>query len=90
MSDYDPRPPGARREPPKDSLRAPEVDPARVSTSSGIYLVGGVTLVLLLVAGLLFFTTGVAPSERTDQASQPERITITPTTPAPTVPTRRQ
>jgi hypothetical protein len=49
-----------------------------------------VTLVLLLVAGLLFFTTGVAPSERTDQASQPERITITPTTPAPTVPTRRE
>lgn len=89
MSDYDPRPPGTRREPPKDSLRAPEVDPVRVSTSGGFYLVGGVTLALLLVAGLLFFNPAKGPGERTDQASQPERITITPTTPEPTVPTQR-
>lgn len=82
MSDHDPRPPGARREPPKDSRRAPEVDPVRVSSAGGIYLVGGVTLVLLLVAALLFFNPANGPGERTDQATQPERITITPTTPA--------
>lgn len=83
MSDDDPRPPGARREP----FRAPEVDPVKVGTAGGIYLVGGVTLVLLLVAGLLFYTTGVAPSERTEQARPADRITITPTTPAPAAPT---
>lgn len=73
MRDYDPRPPG---------LRAPEVDPARDSSSGSFYLVGGVMVALLLVAGLLFFNPasgpGSAPGERTDQARTPERPIETP------------
>lgn len=96
--DPDPNPvrdpdPGSVRDPvrdpirdPVEPLRAPPVEPVRARASSAIYLVGGVTLALLLVAGLLFFNPAEGPGERTDQASQPERITITPTTPAPAAP----
>lgn len=86
MSDYDPRPPGPKREP----FRAPEVDPVtRSSGIGGFYLVGGVLVALLLVAGLLFFSPATGPGERNDQARQPDRAIETPApTPAPTMPTR--
>ena len=45
--------------------------PVRVSNAGGFYLVGGVTVALLLVAGLLFFNPSSGPGERTDQANQP-------------------
>ncbi|MGQ0582513.1 MAG: hypothetical protein ACT4O6_11300 [Reyranella sp.] len=79
MSDYDPRPPGPKREP----LRAPEVEPVtRNSGVGGFYLVGGVLVALVLVAGLLFFNPATAPGERTDQANQPAPApTVTPTVP---------
>jgi hypothetical protein len=80
MSDYDPRPPGLKREP----LRAPEVDPVvRNSGAGAFYLVGGVTVALVLVAGLLFFNPGSGSRERTDQARMPERRMEQPVTPAP-------
>lgn len=66
MSDFDPRPPGLKRDP----LRAPEVDPVARSSAGGFYLVGGVVGALLLVAGLLFFNPGSGPGERNDQARQ--------------------
>ena len=81
MSDYDPRPPGLKRDPPRDPLRAPEVDPVRSSGVGGFYLVGGVLVALVLVAGLLFFNPSSGPGERSNQAAQP---------PAPTVPMQRQ
>lgn len=64
----------------KEPLRAPEVDPVRVSTSGGFYLVAGVSLALLLVAGLLFYNPGSLPGDRTDQARMPDRPIETPAT----------
>lgn len=88
MSDHDPRPPGVKRDLPRDPLRAPEVDPVtRGSGIGGFYLVGGVTLALVLVAGLMFFNPGSAPGERNDQARQPDRTIETPARP-PTNPQR--
>lgn len=91
MSDYDPRPPGLKRDPPRDPLRAPEVDPVRSSSGvGGFYLVGGVLVALVLVAGLLFFNPGIGPGERTDQARQPDRAVETPAPARPRAPTQRQ
>lgn len=70
MSDYDPRPPGLPRE------------PVVATTAGGFYLVGGVLVVLFLIAGLMFIYPGSAPGERNDQARQPDR-TIDAATPAP-------
>ena len=71
MNDYDPRPPGLTRE------------PVVATTAGGFYLVGGVLVVLFLIAGLMFIYPGSAPGERNEQARQPDR-TIDAATPAPT------
>lgn len=58
-----------------DPLRAPPVDPvtSRASGSGAFYLVGGVLIAIVLAVGLMFYTSGVAPSERNEQACQPDR-----------------
>lgn len=68
---------------PVEPLRAPPVEPVRARDDGGRgpYLVGGAVIALVIAAGMFFYTPGVAPSERTEQASQPDRITLTPTVP---------
>lgn len=98
MSDYDPRPPGARPDPTdplrKDPLYTPHADQVVATNRGGFYLVGGVLVALVLVAGLMFFNPGSAPGERNDQARQPDPAIEAPTpvlvpTPAPAgAPTR--
>lgn len=68
---------------PVEPLRAPLVAPVRAGNDGGRgpYLVGGAVIALVIAAGMFFYTPGVAPSERTEQASQPDRITLTPTVP---------
>lgn len=68
---------------PVEPLRAPPVEPVRAGADGGRgpYLVGGAVIALVIAAGMFFYTPGVAPSERTEQASHPDRITLTPTVP---------
>lgn len=73
MSDPDARPADRKRNPPRESLHAPQVDPVAPSKADGFYLVGGVVFALVLIVGLMFFSPGSAPAERNDQARPPDR-----------------
>ena len=63
-----------------DPLRAPQVDPTPrdTTTAGGFYLVGGVTVALLLVAPLLFFNPASGPGEWPDQARTPNQMPARP------------
>ena len=68
---------------PVEPLRAPPVAPVRAVDygGRGASRGGASVIALVIYAGTLFYSPGVAPSERTEQASQPDRITLTPTVP---------
>lgn len=89
MTDYDPRPPGPRppdigpRPDRPEPLSAPPIDPmaARPKGAGNFYLVAGALIAIVLAVGVLLYNPGIAPSERNDQARQPDRTIEAPATP---------
>jgi hypothetical protein len=77
MTDRDPRheerPPDARPFPRgRDAMRAPVVDRVPSTSAGAFYLMAGVLIAIVLVAGLLFYNPGTL--DQLDQARQSIKV----------------